>query len=200
MFRVYDGTWGYDEHNPGFGDARFSPFDATDSGARVPTMYLARTPAAALLETVFHQVHQRSARNVYERDLVNKLMAHVRLPSDARLGDLRDAELARHRLARDQTVATSAEHYPCTRRLAVGAHGQRMRAGRLQGLIWHSRQAELAGSAKTAVVVIFADHYPSGRGAWVRSAPGSSNLFEGPGRLLVDELADQLDATVQPMA
>ena len=57
LYRVYDGTWGYDEHNPGYGDARFSPFDDTSDGHRVSSMYLAATPAAALLETVFHEVH-----------------------------------------------------------------------------------------------------------------------------------------------
>ena len=25
-YRVYNATWGYDEHNPGYGDARFSPY------------------------------------------------------------------------------------------------------------------------------------------------------------------------------
>jgi len=52
LYRVYDGTWGDDEHNPGFGDARFSPFDDLADGHRVPTMYVAATPVAALLETV----------------------------------------------------------------------------------------------------------------------------------------------------
>src|SRR5664280_3314524 len=33
-YRVYDGTWGDDEHNPGFGDARFSPFDDVGDGHR----------------------------------------------------------------------------------------------------------------------------------------------------------------------
>ena len=52
MFRVYDGTWGYDEHNPGFGDARFSPFDATGPThphvARRPTVPV--NPGAAVLD------------------------------------------------------------------------------------------------------------------------------------------------------
>ena len=27
LYRVYDGKWGYDEHNPGMGDTRFAPID-----------------------------------------------------------------------------------------------------------------------------------------------------------------------------
>ena len=78
-YRVYDATWGYDEHNPGHGDARFSPIDDPKNGQRLPSMYLAQTPTAALLETVFHSVHQSSPRLIYERDLRGKLLAYVRV-------------------------------------------------------------------------------------------------------------------------
>ena len=199
LYRVYDGTWGYDEHNPGFGDARFSPFDDPEDGHRVPSMYLASTPTAALVETVFHEVHQSSSRIIYERDLRGKLLAHVRLAATARLGDLRDPELSRHRLSRSQVSSSPAEHYQCTRRLAVAARGQTRRAGGpLQGLIWHSRQAELAGHPPVEVVVLFGDSFPSGRGTWPLTGPGIRNLSEGPGRLLVDRIAEELDALVEP--
>ena len=195
-YRVYDGTWGYDEHNPGFGDARFSPFDDASDGHRVSSMYLAATPAAALLETVFHEVHHSSSRIIYQRDLRGKLLAHLKLPTAARLGDLRDPELVRHRLRRDQVVSSPAEHYPCTRRLALSARAQ---DGPLQGLIWHSRHAELAGNPPaTEVVVLFGDCFPSGRGSWPLTGPGIRNLYEGPGRLLIDQVAEDLDALVVP--
>ncbi len=124
MVRVYDATWGYDEHNPGFGDARFSPFDDPATTGRLPSMYLAATPTAALLETVFHDVHQLSGRVIYERDLRGKLLAHIQVPVAAVLGDLRDTELDRMGLARTQVVSGPAEHYPCTRRLAVAVLSQ----------------------------------------------------------------------------
>ena len=195
LYRVYDGTWGYDEHNPGYGDARFSPFDDTSDGHRVPSMYLAATPAAALLETVFHEVHQSSSRIIYERDLRGKLLAHLTLPTAARLGDLHDAELVRHHLTRSQVVASPAEHYPCTRRLAIAARTQ---GTPLQGLIWHSRQSELAGHPATEVLVLFGDSYPSGRGTWPLTGPGIRNLYDGPGRLLIDQVAEDLNALVEP--
>jgi hypothetical protein len=195
LYRVYDGTWGYDEHNPGYGDARFSPFDDTSDGHRVSSMYLAATPAAALLETVFHEVHQSSSRIIYVRDLRGKLLAHLKLPTTARLGDLRDAELIRHHLTRNQVVASPAEHYPCTRRLAIAARAQ---GTPLQGLIWHSRQTELAGHPATEVLVLFGDSFPSGRGSWPLTGPGIRNLYDGPGRLLIDQVAEDLDALVEP--
>jgi hypothetical protein len=199
LYRVYHATWGYDEHNPGGGDARFSPLDDPTTHDRLPSMYLAGTPTAALLETVFHDVHQDSNRTIYERHLREKLLAHVGVPAVATLGDLRDPELERLELQRSEIVSSPAEHYPCTRRLAVAAltqpHGKRT----LQGLIWHSRQAELAHEAPAEVIVLFGDpRYPSGRGSWQLFGPGVQNLDEGAGRLLVDEIAENLDAVIEP--
>lgn len=198
LYRVYQATWGYDEHNPGYGDARFSPVDDPSTGARLPSMYLAATPTAALLETVFHDVHQCSARVVYERDLRGMLLAQMRVPEAATLVDLRDPELSRLGLARAQLVSVAAEHYPCTRRLASEVLGRPRRAGPVHGLVWHSRQAELAATAPVEVVVLFGGtRFPSGRGSWPLFGPGASSLFDGPGRLLVDEIAESLRAVVE---
>ncbi|WP_197383200.1 RES family NAD+ phosphorylase [Mycolicibacterium mengxianglii] len=198
LYRVYDATWGYDEHNPGHGDARFSPIDDPATAARLPSMYLAATPTAALLETVFHDVHQVSGRIVYERDLRGKLLAHLRVPTAATLGDLRDAELGRLGLSRSQVVSSPAEHYPCTRRLADGVLRHPRRGRALSGLIWHSRQAELADTPPVEVVVLFGGpRYPAQRGSWELFGPGASSLYDGPGRLLVDEIAEALDAVIE---
>lgn len=196
-FRAYSARWGYDEFNPGYGDARFSPIDDPRTGERLPSMYLAATPAAALLETVFHDVHQRSARIIYQRDLRGMLLANVRTPIAARLGDLRDPELLRLGITRDEIVATTTEHYPCTRRQATTALARSRGARALHGLIWNSRQSELAGQPPIEVVVVFGGpRYPSTRGGWGLFGPGASSLYDGPGRLLVDEIAESLSATV----
>lgn len=196
LFRVYDSTWGHDEHNPGFGDARFSPFDDAATGARVPAMYLAEDPKSALLETVFHEVHHLASRTVYEADLVGELLAYLRVPERGLLGDLRDDELRRLGIAREQIASSASEHYPCTRRLAVQALAMTHGGNDIQGLIWHSRQAELAGAPAAEVIVMFGSRYDSRRGAWALVEPGIRALYEGPGRLLVDEIADDLGAVV----
>ncbi len=201
LYRVYSAAWGYDEHNPGYGDARFSPIDDPATGGRLPSMYLAATTAAALLETVFRDVHHHSGRTVYERDLREQLLAHLRVPAVAALGDLRDPELNRIGLQRSEIVSSPAEHYPCTRRLAIAALRQRRGQRTLQGLIWHSRQAELAGAAPAEVIVLFGQpRYSSRRGSWRLFGPGARNLYEGAGRLLVDEIAESLDAVIEPDA
>lgn len=198
LYRVYDATWGYDEHNPGYGDARFSPIDDPATADRLPSMYLAATPAAALLETIFHDVHQLGGRIIYERDLRGKLLAHLRVPAAAVLGDLRDPELERLGLSRPQVVSSPAEHYPCTRRLAGAALNKTPRGRALAGLIWHSRQTELAETERVEVIVLFGDpRYASGRGSWPLFGPGASSLYDGPGRLLVEEIAENLGAIIE---
>jgi RES domain len=196
-YRVYDATWGYDEPNPGYGDARFSPIDDPAAYTRLPSIYLAASPTGALLETVFHDVHHDSARTIYERELRGKLLAHVRTPAPATLCDLRDPALHRLRLGRDTVVSTSAEHYPCTRRLAVAVLAQPRRAD-VHGLIWHSRQAELGAVAPIEVMVLFGrPRYHQRRGAWKMFGPGASSLYDGAGRLLVEEIAESLGAIIE---
>lgn len=197
-YHVYNATWGYDEHNPGYGDARFSPIDDPVDGGRLPSMYLAATPAAALLETVFHDVYHDIGRIIYERNLRGMLMSHVLAPAVASLADLRDPELARLGLRREQVVSSDAEHYPCTRRLAVAALTQAHGRRKVHGLIWHSRQAELAGEDPVEVMVLYGgSRYSSTRGSWRLFGPGASSLFEGPGRLLIDEVAESLSAVIE---
>lgn len=195
LYRVYTSTWGYDEANPGFGDARFSPIDDPLTGVRLPSLYLAETEVAALLETVFHEVHHQIPRIIYERDLRGQLLAHVVTPRAVELIDLRDPALHRLSLQREQVASSAAEHYPCTRRLGVELLRLHPTA---HGLIWHSRQAEILGQPDVEVIVLFCgDRLETVRGDWPLRGPGNRNLYEGPGRLLIDELAEELDATVE---
>jgi hypothetical protein len=118
VYRGYDGARGYSADNPGYGDTRFQPFDAKD-GTRVPSMYFAETDTAALLETVFHEVHHLASRQIGQSTLLGRLIAYLKVPQNLHLVDLRDPELARLNVARSQIVSTTAEHYPCTRRVAA---------------------------------------------------------------------------------
>lgn len=195
LYRVYDSTWGYDEPNPGFGDTRFAPFD-TLSGTRVPVMYAGETDTAALLETVFHAVHQSAPRWIKESHLRKQLLVHLAVPADLHLVDLRDEVLTDAGIGRDQLVSTPSEHYPCTRLIAQHLHTVYVETGLAQGLVWHSRQAELARRPPAVVLMVFSNAYGVARGGWQRIGPGTRNLLEGPGRLRVDEIATELDATI----
>jgi len=195
-FRVYDSVDGYALPNPGFGDTRFAPFDALGSEMRVPTFYLAETLEAALLESSLHSVAIQEPRVVDEVTLVGKLHAEVVPPHALTLVDLRDPSLLALGLTRDNLASSSPEHYPCTRRVARAIHAG---VGHVQGITWHSRQAELTGRPPQEVAVVFADRVSASRGAWRlaprRTAVGS--LLEGSGKLLLDDLAEKLDVTFE---
>jgi hypothetical protein len=60
-----------------------------------------------------------------------------------------------------------------------------------------SRQAELIKKPPERSNHPVWERYPSRRGFWQRSGPGSQNLYEGPGRLLVDEIAEELRALIE---
>lgn len=188
--------YGYDQHNPGLGDTRFAPIDDPNTGSRLPNMYLGETPTTVLLETIFHDVHDTGSNVVYEQHLVERLLAHVLVPVDATLGDLRDSALVNLGLKRNEVVSSPAEHYPCTRRLAKAALAQPHTLP-MQGLIWHSRQAELASAPPQEVIVLFGERYQTKPGSWQRVPPGLQNLYEGPGRLLVDRIASDLGAVIE---
>ncbi len=192
LFRCYDAAWGYDEPNPGDGDTRFAPFEDLGTGEPVPTLYLGATDVAVLLETVFHEVHHDSDRVIYESQLNGRLLAEVQVPRDLVVVDLRDTELARLGLEREELVATPAEHYPCTRRWAQALHAQLA-----HGLVWHSRQAEILGRSPEEVAVVFCDHYRVGRKGWELARAGIHSLYDGPGRARVDALAEELGAVVE---
>ena len=196
-FRVYDAKWGYDEHNRGFGNTRFAPIDDPVAGVRLPSMYLGATQAAVLLETVFRGVGEQEPRVIYQRQLRGQLMAHVEVPAPVALADLRNPELRRMGIERRQIVSSDEEHYPCTRRLAIAALGQ-SGGQTAAGLIWHSRQAELNGLPPEEVVVLYGTpRFNSERGLWGWFGPGALSLYDGPGRLIVDEVAERIGAVVE---
>jgi hypothetical protein len=193
-FRCYDVTWGYDEPNP-VGDARFSPFDDLNHNERVAAVYLSRNRTGALLESVFHDVEPN-----YGHILVDTLrqhnLVHVLVPKPMALLDLRDEQLNALNIDRSAIASSSSEHYPCTRRIARAAH-----ATGVDGIIWHSRQAEFhRGEGRDVdpveVAVIFEDHANIGRGGWQLAGGGSQHLTDDTGRLLVDKIATALGVVV----
>lgn len=201
-FRVYDSRDGYALPNPGFGDARFSPFDALSTGVRVPSLYLAETLEAALLESSLHSVTAKEPRVVDEMALLGRLHAEVVPPHALDLVDLRDASLRSLGLSRENLASSSPEHYPCTRRVARAIHADPpdTPSGQIHGILWHSRQAELTGRSPLEAAVIFADRVSTERGEW-RLAPrrvAIGSLLEGAGKLLLDDLAEKLNTTFEP--
>src|SRR5699024_9256108 len=131
---------GYATPNPGQDNSRFSPFDDESSGERVPSIYLAESLEASLLETSLHDVPIKTPREVNVSTLFGKAHARVRLPTDLLIADLRDASLRTLGIERDAIVSSPREHNPCTRRVAKRIHSSMQDVA---GIVWHSRQAEI---------------------------------------------------------
>lgn len=198
--RCYDGTFGYDEPNPGKGGpTRFAPF--VDAGSAVPTMYLASNVTGALLETVFHELiadEDAGEQYVYEMQLRKRLLSYLQPPQNLMLVDLRDPSLAELGVPRSAIVASPAEHSFCT--IGIAAAFYRARTG-VHGLIWHSRQAELQRAAgvkvePSEVAIVFSDRVTRRRDAWPRAELMTVSLASGYGRTLVDEVVDRIGITL----
>ena len=199
VFRTYELKWGYDSFNPGKGDTRFVPL-SVDGVNFIPTMYAGEDEQVALLESVFHDVHHEVANRVVYLSMVrNWGLACVGVPRNMSLIDLRDDALAELGLHRDEIVTTQAEHYCCTREWAQWLHSQSPEGVTPDGIVWHSRQAELHDDeVRHEVFMFFGDRAPATPGAYPLTLTGVRNLVEGPGLAFLERIAEDLKARVEP--
>ena len=121
---------------PGLGDTRFAPLSNTTH------LYLGATRAVALLESALHEA-SGPVPTIYLAGLASIGLTPMRPTQPLRLADLRDDALSRLGIQRRQLVATGPRHHPCTRAWAAVLQAATVAGGRIDGAIWHSRQAEL---------------------------------------------------------
>jgi hypothetical protein len=159
----------------------------------------------ALLENVFHNVHQSTPRLIYAAtDLGGRSLGRMRVEARIPLVDLRDGALERVKLYRTQLTATTAAHYPCTRAWAEVLVGRKIGGITPRGLLWDSRVAELAGAdsllladlmqGPTSEACVLYDD----AGIELSAAGGGFDDLVGAtqGRLLTEQIAEQLGATI----
>jgi RES domain len=163
---------------PGVGSTRFAPLDG------VRHAYVARTTFATLLESALHEASPPAPR-IYEAQLAMWMERTVLLARDVRLVDLRDAELNRAGIDRAELVATTADHYPCTRTWAQALHGRSIGARMTHGLLWHSRQRELHALALRGRPALreLIDEHPAEVGVLWAPPASTDVLITGPGGL-----------------
>jgi hypothetical protein len=188
---------------PGVGATRFAPLPGVEH------VYLAGKRLPALLESAFHDVVPGWAR-LPVAVLAQWRESQVRLEVPVRLIDLRDDELDRLGLGRNQLVATTPTHYACTRAWAQHLHNRRVGGQQTHGLVWHSRQLELQTHAMTdrpAVRELLEAHPAEVAVVWSPPADqpllqptgiGLGPLDQGDGERYITDLAALLDIVVQP--
>ena len=122
--------------------------------------------------------------------------------------DLPDEGLHRVGLARAQLVATTPQHFPCTREWAATLHRRLVGGVAPAGLLCRSRVAELAEADSllfgdllpraSDACVLFGDRVSTEPAVWQPGDPHYDDLSAGDGRLLAEQIADQLGAVIVP--
>ena len=194
-------------NSSGTGRSRFAPL-VNSAGAVVPTLDgAADLWTAALLVTVFHDVHENTSRAITFLDLHQRGLAGLNVAERLVLVDLRDAVLDKLGLERSQLVTSPAAHYHCTTEWAAALHGRRVGAAATVGLLWRSRGAELArhGSpllgdllpgASEEVFVLFGDLLTTTEAKAYSPLVELSDLSARGSLPLVANIAEQLGATL----
>ncbi len=172
----------------GAGNTRFAPLEGARHG------YFGATRTVALLESALHEASGPEP-TIFLAKLAGYAVSGVTLASSLRLADLRDPELARLAIERSTLVDTTPQHYPCTQMWAAGLQGRHAGPHQLQGILWHSRQADLhrraqAGGLLADVLV----HTPAEIGVvWHPPGPAHPFVAVGPPEpLVVDGAASRL--------
>lgn len=120
------------------GNARFSPIRRPD-GTTIPILYGASTLAAALMETVFHDVPTPPAGYILDIESLreqNLVVSRIRPKRRLSTVDLSTKGLKRLGLQRTDLIDTPVTAYPRTREWAEWLHS----ATEARGLVWTSRQ------------------------------------------------------------
>ncbi len=183
LARVHSEGFSANEPNPGFGAGGRFHFVQDGRGERVPALYAAETAAAAVAETIFHEVPIRPPAGqtpaVASRKLVGRVLSSIRTRKDLALVELHHPGLAHLHLEPGEISATLPSEYPRTRAWAQALYDTTDCAG----LVWMSR---LHNAAKA--YVLFGDRLGAGDLALVEDP---LPLWFGPGRRLMDRFAEE---------
>lgn len=143
LYRVASNVRPVNEFNPGFGSAtRFAFF----GNPTIAVLYAAETEAAALAESLLHDVPVTGGTLLYD-DYSTKVLGRLTITRDLGLAKLRGLALRRLQITPQQISDTPAHTYPQTVEWARAAH-----AAGFDGISYTSR---LCNDARA--VVLFGD-------------------------------------------
>lgn len=126
--------------NPGLGSpTRFTPIDDA-RGMSVPTLYAADTLEAAIYETIFHDIPENiNEKRVPKRLVTARAHSKLEVTRNLKLASLREADLRKWQITRNDLITTSPKFYISTVKWAEAIHHQ---FADIEGLIWTSYQCD----------------------------------------------------------
>ena len=138
--RVHSRNYAGDAFNPGLGGpTRFAPIDDV-KGTTIPTLYAADTLEAAIYETIFHDVPAKARKKRVSKTLVtSRAHAQLEVRRDLKLASLREADLKKWRIKRNDLITTTPKLYVSTAEWAAAIHH---RFPDIEGLAWTSNQCD----------------------------------------------------------
>lgn len=140
LHRIHSSIFGATTFNPGSGASRFAPLRDI-AGHSIPTLYAATTFAAAVFETIFHDIPPSALFKTVARATLKKLTYSVIRPRRAlSLCGLFSADLSRWRLERANLIDTPVSRYSYCRLWAEAIHCD----SPSEGLMWISRKFDEA--------------------------------------------------------
>lgn len=184
LFRVHPKKYQADQYNPSaVGNARFSPIKDT-GGAVIPTIYAAETLAAALMETVFHDVPSAPGLKSVDESLKLDPNTHCELltSQDMRLAVLHGAALRALGIKEGELIHSAAADYVETQKWAMAIHAQHPD---VQGLVWISKQC-----SPDKAYIFFGDRCPKPTFTVSVAHP---DLHDAHCKSVIDQLIDDMD-------
>ena len=153
--RVHNRNYAANSFNPCMGNpTRFAPIKDM-KGKCIPSLYAGDTFEAAVFETIFHDVPAKAKRKrVPKKKVEDSAQGRLEVTRKLTLVSLREPDLKRWRIKRNQLIATSPKDYPLTAAWAEAIHQQ---FPKVDGLEWTSNQCDPA-----TAYLFFGDRVQSG--------------------------------------
>ena len=155
---------------PGLGSARFTPLPGLHH------TYVGATRTVAILESALHEASGPGA-TILLAALRHNVLSLVELRRSVTVADLRDDQLEHLGLERSELVTRGPMHDPCTRAWAAAI----LRAHSVDGIVWHSRQADLHAQANPGGLLADVLHHAPVEVAVLWAPPNAGALLAHEG-------------------